>query len=50
MGIDRQVCIISSVIGINKEKEISVPKEYISCHCSERTNMATKCKIFAAVT
>ena len=39
------ICIISKVIGINKEKDICLPnKEYISCHRYEKTNMADKLK------
>ena len=32
---------------MNKEKEICLASEkYVICHWCERTNMATKCKVF----
>ena len=41
-GVYRWVCMISKVIGINKEKAMCIPN-------SERTGMATKCKILIVV-
>ena len=44
---DTNVCTISKVIGINKEKGICLPnKEYTNGHRYERANMVYKCKIF----
>ena len=44
--IDTHMFIVSMVIGMNEKKQICLPnKEYKSDHRSERTNMATLCKI-----
>ena len=49
--IDTHVCTISKVIGINEEKEISLPnREYISGHIRERINVVVRCIVHMHIT